>query len=296
MRATRSTFVLLVAVTTMLGGWVALVAAKPVTTLADGRTGTIEFQTLTLSAEQFAAAWKEGPPVVISGDLTLPRGDGRFPALILSHGGGGISGAETGWVRELRSMGVVTFLVDSFSGRGIKRGPSEAELSRVGQVLDVYRALELLVTHPRVDPGRIALMGLSRGGGLTVLASLTRYRRAQLREGLDFVGYLAFYPTLILGFDYSPLSERPLRIFTGTLDESIPIDRARQFAERARSAGADVRLIEYEGAYHSFDDPQIRRPTTVSRGVRFTVAYHPQAHAKSIEDVKEALATIFGAR
>jgi hypothetical protein len=73
---------------------------KPVTGMADGPKGKIEFQTLTLSAKEFWSGVKSGTPVVISGDLTLPRGDGRVPAIVMSHGGGGISGIEEYWVRE----------------------------------------------------------------------------------------------------------------------------------------------------------------------------------------------------
>lgn len=271
----------------LLGG---CATATPVASLADGKEGEIAFQTLTISGRDFARGVREGPPVVISGDLMLPPGSGRAPAVIITHGSSGVTGAETGWAQELLKMGHGVFLVDSFTARGIRRAPPEEELSRVGQVLDVYRALELLETHPRIDPARIWLMGFSRGGGLTLLASVERYREAQLRERAGFAGFLAFYPSIIPGFDYGALSKRPIRIFHGTADDATPIGRVREFAEKQKVAGANVRLYEYPGAHHSFDNPEIRQPIWLTMpNASYTVAYHARAHAQAIRDVREIL-------
>jgi len=186
--------------------------------------------------------------------------------------------------------------VDSFTGRRITKSPSEAQLSRIGQVYDVYQALVLLATHPRIDPARLALMGSSRAGGLAVSAATVRARKAQLPAGVDFCEYLALYPSISETDANEPIAAKPMRIFAGTADERNPIALIRTFTEKERAAGADVKLVEYEGAHHSFDDPDFRSPVLVSGSRSFTVAYHPQAHAKVKQDMKETLAEIFGSR
>ena len=156
------------------------------------------------------------------------------------------------------------------------------------------QALALLATHPRVDPGRIALMGGSRGGGLSLLAAMMRSLKAQAPDNLEFCAYLALYPSINATLDYGKLASRPIRLFTGTLDEAVPITTVRGFAEKQRAAGADVKLFEYKGAHHAFDNPDFRAPLVATVGkTLFTVLYHPQAHAKVMKDVKETLAEVF---
>jgi dienelactone hydrolase len=276
--------------------YVILLGCAPVATqsAAVDRAGRIEFQTLTLSEGDFWNGVQTGQPVTISGELLLPKGEGQVPAVVLSHGGGGVGLAEETWARELRSQGVAVFLVDSFSGRRIRSFPPETELSRAGQVYDVYRALAVLGNHPRIDPTRIALMGGPRGGGLAILAAMTRSRKAQAPDNLEFCAYLAIYPTIRATVDYGTLASRPIRLFTGTADEATSITTVRAFTEKQRAAGADIKLFEYEGAHHAFDNPQFRTAVVAKvSGVMFTVAYHPQAHAKLKKEMRETLAAVF---
>ncbi len=265
----------------------------PPATIVSASTERISFQTLNLTAAQFVAGSKEGSSVTIFGDLLFPREGRRAPAVILIHGSEGVTGSERGWAAHLSRIGVATFMVDSFSPRGIIGAPTEEKLSRAGQVIDAYRALELVATHPRVDRNRIVLMGFSRGGGQTILATVQRFRRAYLPPWLDFAAYLAFYPTLrpTGNLIATEVPDRPVRIFHGTLDDSEPIASAREYVERVRLAGADARLFEFAGAHHSFDDPKLVKPVRTARG--FTVGYDAEAHRQAIEKVEENLASIF---
>jgi dienelactone hydrolase len=270
-------------------------SATPLATLAHAPTGRIPFFTSrNVTASELASAVPPGTTATIHGDLTLPAGEARVPAVILLHGGSGISGIERGWSRELRRFGYASFVIDSFSGRGVGEFPSEEQLTRASGILDAYRALQLLTTHPRIDPARIALMGFSRGGGPTLWASMTRFRRTHLPEDTDFAAYLAFYPARgPLGGD-SDVSKRPIRIFHGTADGAVPITIPRRYVEQLRAAGADARLFEYEGALHAFDNPEATPPSFVPHPVRgFYVGHDPRAHARAIEDVKATLEQAF---
>jgi dienelactone hydrolase len=94
------------------------------------------------------------------------------PAVILLHGCSGITGGQTGWVSELGRMKLATFLVDSFDGRNIRElCTARQRLNTLSLVADAYRALDLVATHPQIDPARIALMGFSMGGRTALWAS-----------------------------------------------------------------------------------------------------------------------------
>ena len=92
------------------------------------------------------------------------------------HGSGGVSPTMEAWTRQLNSMGISTFVIDGFSGRGLTSvNQDQAKLGRLNFILDIYGALEILAKHPRVDPERIVLMGFSRGGQAALYASVKRF-------------------------------------------------------------------------------------------------------------------------
>ncbi|WP_367842596.1 hypothetical protein [Paraburkholderia sp. DGU8] len=80
----------------------------------------IPFESMTLTDEDFLAGREDGKHVTIAGELRLPHpGTDRLPAVILLHPSGGIGGQITDWEQWFLSLGVATFVVDSFTGRGI---------------------------------------------------------------------------------------------------------------------------------------------------------------------------------
>ncbi len=215
------------------------------------------FESVTLTDRQFLTGVKGAILARIGGELRLPPGTARVPAVILVHGSAGVGANVDRWARELNGIRVAAFLLDCFSGRDIVQTVTDqSQLGNLCLIVDAYRALELLSKHPRIDASRIVLMGFSRGGSVALYASLSRFQRMYGRAGLEFTAYIPFYPQCNTVFlDDEQVSDRPIRLFHGTADNYVSIEPCRRYVERLRRAGKDVQLTEYPQAHHAFDNP-----------------------------------------
>jgi dienelactone hydrolase len=232
------------------------------------RMEILSFPSMTLTDQEFLTGKKEGKPVTIAGELRLPRpGNDRLPAFILIHGSGGVSGNVLDWEQELNAMGVATFVLDGFTGRGIvNTNNDQSQLGRLAMIVDAYRALEVLSKHPRIDPTRIALMGFSRGGQDALYASLKRFQRLHGPMGQEFAAYIVFYPDCNTTYrDDEDVADKPIRIFQGTADDYDPIAPCRAYVERLKAKGKNIRLIEYAGAGHNFDNRRLKTPLKLEK-------------------------------
>jgi dienelactone hydrolase len=230
------------------------------------RTELHSIPTLTISDQQFLQGDDKGQPVVTSAQLRIAQGTGRLPVVVLQHGSGGVGGNVEMWAREFNAIGISTLTLDGFTGRALTQvSTDQARLGRLNFILDIYRALEILAKHPRVDPNRIALMGFSRGGQAALYASLKRFHQTWNKSGLDFLAYVPFYPDCMTSYvAETDTVERPIRIFVGTPDNYNPVGPCKAYVERLRANGRDVQLTEYPNAPHSFDNPLNPQPLRVS--------------------------------
>jgi len=245
-------------------------AAFPALGLAEvGRIELHTFESVTLTDQEFLQGKENGKPVTLSAELRLPRQNmERYPAVVLIHGSGGISGYVDDWAQELNAMGVAVFIVDSFTARGLyKVNNDQSQLGRLAMIVDVYRALELLAQDKRIDNQRIALMGFSRGGQVTLYTSLKRfYRLHGPRSGQQFAAYLAFYPACNTHYkDDDNIADKPVRIFHGSADNYVPVAPCRNYVNRLKKSGKDVVLHEYAGAHHVFDYKKLVKPIVMAK-------------------------------
>jgi dienelactone hydrolase len=212
---------------------------------------------LTLSDQQFLSGDSGGKPVTMTGEFRIAQGSGRLPVVVLMHGSGGIGANIEPWTKKFNAMGISTFTVDGFTGRGLTSvNTDQASLGRLNFILDIYRALDILAKHPRVDPDRIALMGFSRGGQAALYASLTRFHKLWNKSGVQFAAYIPFYPDCSTSYSgESDIVEKPIRIFHGIPDDYNPVASCKPYIQRLRDAGRDVVLTEYPDAQHGFDTP-----------------------------------------
>jgi dienelactone hydrolase len=175
----------------------------------------------------------------------------------MMQGSGGFINKDDRWSRAFNELGIATLLVDSFAGRGIvSTVGDQSQLGGLAMMIDAFRALELLARHPRIDPGRIAVFGGSKGATAALYSAVSRFRRMHGPADAQFVAHIVFYAPCNRSYiGDGDVVDRPIRLFHGTADNVAPISSCRSYAARLRDAGNDVTLHEYAGAHHGFDNP-----------------------------------------
>ena len=213
-------------------------------------------QTVTLNTAQILTGDMKGVPATLAGELRIPKpGSDRLPAVILIHGSGGVGSNVDAWAKEINSLGIAAFILDSFSGRGIVNTLSDqSQLDSLAMTIDAYRALALLAQHPRIDPDRIAVMGFSKGAVPAVYSSNERFRKLYDPAKVGFAAHIGLYtPCNVQYRDDDKVTGAPIRLFHGIADDYVSIAPCRAYVERLKAAGVNVELTEYPDAFHAYD-------------------------------------------
>ncbi|CDM60950.1 MULTISPECIES: dienelactone hydrolase family protein [Rhizobium] len=217
---------------------------------------------LTLTDEQFLEGdTANGVAVTLTGELRFPSWDEHLPAVILLHGSNGVkSGSASRWAEFLNRMGIATFRLDSFGGRGIDQVETDqSRLSPFAQFYDTYRAVDVLAAHPRIDPSRIAVIGFSRGGSAALYTSMRRFQALHGPTKARIAAHLSFYPACNIHFvDELDIADAPVREFHGAADDTTLAATCLDYITRLNAAGKDAVMTEYPGAHHGFDNPDAR--------------------------------------
>ena len=190
--------------------------------------------------------------------------------MILQHGSGGPNGGHELWAKTFNEMGIASFLVDSFSGRGIvSTSANQALLGRLNMILDGYRAFDVLADHPRIDPARIAVMGFSRGGQSTLYSSMKRFQQ-MWNPRAAFAAYIPLYAscsTMFIG-DTDRERRRPSGSSTALPTITCRWRRAARISNGCARRDATCSSPSIPTRITCYDNPLGNKTPTVAKGAQ----------------------------
>lgn len=202
------------------------------------------------------AKFEPGPDIRLSGELALPTGTGPFPLVMLAHGCYGITAVENGWANTLNDWGYATFVMDSFTGRDLDEVCTNPRtLHGLQRIPDAYGALRALSKHRGIDSRRVALMGFSHGGILTVGAATAWAKKQFASAGQPaFRAFFPFYPLCNVDYAERATISAPVRVHIGANDDWTPAETCVRMVKGWKASGQNADIALYANAGHSFDD------------------------------------------
>jgi dienelactone hydrolase len=212
---------------------------------------SVSFDTLTVD---HPAACR---PARLTASLHLP-GQASEPAacmVILTSSAGVQRHREHYYAEILNRAGAAALIVDSFTGRGVRRTVADQTLISAAQMEgDAFAALALLRADPRIDPARIGIMGVSKGGVATLNAAIAVRRR--WRNGFPhlFDLHVAICPGATAQHRDPTTHGRPIYFMLAARDDYTPADLAIEYAQRMRLAGNNrIKVKVYGNAHHGWE-------------------------------------------
>ena len=233
--------------------------------------------------------YKEGDTVLEGFHVYDDAKSGKRPAVLVIHQWTGLSNYEMRRARMLAELGYNVFAADIY-GKGVRPPAPEPAGEEAGKYKGdraLYRArlmagLKILQKDERTEPSKIAAIGYCFGGtGVLELA----------RAGAPVKGVVSFHGGLAAadGFTAKAGTSMPkILALHGAADPYVPAAEVAAFEKEMTAAGADWKLIPYEGAVHAFTQPQAGDDP--SKGA----AYSAAADRRSWEAMKVFFTEILG--
>lgn len=248
---------------------------------------------LALSASSAVAAVQTREVEYKAGDTPLKgllawddAATGKRPGIIVVHEWWGENEHARTAARRLAEAGYVALAVDMYGNGKTTTHPDEAQkfMSEAMQNPAAIGArfnagLEQLKADSHVDPERIGAIGFCFGGAVAL---------AMARAGADLDAVATFHGALP---SEPPVQKGAVKgrilILTGADDPMVPPQQVEKFKKEMTDAGADIQVISYPGAKHSFTNPDAGKAGMPA------LEYNEQAAQQSWQEMLKLFKEVF---
>lgn len=214
---------------------------------------------------------------------------GKRPGILVVHEWWGHNDYARKRARMLAELGYTALAVDMYGDGKQAKHPDDAGkfAGEVSQNMPVARArflaaLDILKSDPTVDADKVAAIGYCFGGGIVLNMA---------RMGVDLKGVVSFHGSLGTGNPAQPGTVKArVLVCHGSGDNFVTPEQIEDFKKEMEAAGVDYQFIAYEGAVHSFTNPDADR---FAREFGLGVGYNAAADQKSWADMQSFFKKIF---
>ena len=239
---------------------------------------------------KYSMTWPSGGQPM-TGTISVPDGEGPFPVVVVNHG---YIPASRYWVGQdsgifgdpLAAHGFISVAPNwpGYAGSG----PAPPELPAiVGELVAALDLVSSLSSFPKADPARVAFIGHSNGGGITLLAMVVdpRVKAAVLFAPVSSdmadnarkwwlgngsmgaagspdqnpEGYRHLSPR-----NYFAARQPPALFLQGTADEDIPAAWTNASLDAMHAAGVEADVTWFPGAHHDMVGADLARANQLS--------------------------------
>jgi dienelactone hydrolase len=179
---------------------------------------------------------------------------GQRPGVVVVHEWWGLNDYAREQARRLAEAGYVAFAADMYGDGKVARHPQDAKAfvaeatkdpATVKARFDAARAV--LEKQSQVDASRLAAVGYCFGGGVAL---------SMARAGEPLAAVATFHGAMPSPGPVEKGAVKPaILIQTGGADPMVPPAKVEAFAKELKDAGANVDVVVYPGAKHSFTVP-----------------------------------------
>lgn len=163
----------------------------------------------------------------------------EFGLLVFLHGGG-----ESGGVlEEVKKNGPPKMMAEDYPFPFLVLAPQNPHKKKWWNINAVNQLVDAIVANNNVDPKRIYLTGLSRGGSAAwdlAVQYPDKWAALAVVCGMAPVPYAHWIP-----------KELPIWVFHGDEDPVIPVAESDAMVEKLKSMGNTIKYTRYKGVGHN---------------------------------------------
>ena len=219
--------------------------------------------------------------------------EGKQPGILVIHEWWGHNEHSREKADQLAELGYVAFALDMYGDGKNTNHPENAQQFMMSVVSDMdlakarfESALELLKSHPNVDPEKIGVIGFCFGGtmGLTMASA-----------GYDIDAVAAFHAGLGLPImpDSPGVVKAKILVANGADDPMISSQAVEDFKAVMDAAEVDYKYVAYEGAVHAFTNKGSDEIASQHEMLNGALAYNAAADSASWEEMKILFSEVF---